>query len=79
MYTIWAARYSQDEDKIGSLEPGKLADLVVLDGDYMTVPDDKISELEIMMTVVDGKVVYERGVTAVKPFPAARGASEGAL
>lgn len=73
MYTIWAARYSQDEDKLGSLEPGKLADLVVLDGDYMNVPAESISDLGVVLTMVGGKVVYERGVTVVKPFPKGRG------
>ncbi len=59
MHTNWGAYYLGDEDKLGTIEPGKLADLVVLDGDYMGVPEDQISELEVVMTVVDGKVVHE--------------------
>ena len=58
MKTIWAAQYVGDEEKLGSLQAGKLADLVVLDRDYMTVPEDQISELEVIMTIVGGKVVY---------------------
>lgn len=58
MKTIWAAGYVGDEKKLGSLEAGKLADLVVLDGDYMTVPEDRIDDLKVMMTIVGGKVVY---------------------
>lgn len=58
MYTSWAARYTGDEDRLGSIEPGKLADLVVLDGDYMKVPEEEISKLKVLMTVVGGKVVY---------------------
>ena len=46
------------EDKIGSIEVGKLADLVVLDRDYFTVPDVDIKKIRAVMTVVDGKVVH---------------------
>ena len=61
MYTTWAARYIEDEDKLGSIEPGKLADMVVLNGgDFMRVPDEQLSELEVAMTIVGGKVVYDR-------------------
>ncbi len=60
MKTIWAAAYVGDEKKLGSIEPGKLADLVVLDGDYMSVPEDQISELEVILTIVGGKSVYSR-------------------
>ena len=59
MSTIWAAYYLADEKTLGSIEPGKLADFVILDGDYMKVPEDKISDLKAIMTVIDGKVVYE--------------------
>ncbi len=58
MKTTWAAEYVGDEKKLGSLEAGKLADLVVVDGDYMTVPEDQISELEVVLTIVGGKVVH---------------------
>ena len=60
MYTNWAAYYTGDEKILGSLEPGKLADLVVLDGDYMQVPEEEISELRVLMTLVNGKIVFER-------------------
>ena len=60
MKTTWAAAYVGDERKLGSLEAGKLADLVVVDGDYMSVPEDQISELEVILTIVGGKVVYSR-------------------
>jgi len=59
MSTIWAAYYLGDEDTLGSIELGKLADFVILDGDYMTVPADQISDLKAIMTVIDGKVFYE--------------------
>lgn len=58
MYTIWAAEYVLRPDKIGSLEKGKLADLVVLDKDYLTVPDDEIATLQPQLTMVDGRIVF---------------------
>jgi len=58
MATNWAAYYTGDAETLGSIEPGKLADLVVIDGDFLTVPEDDISELEVLMTVVGGKEVY---------------------
>jgi predicted amidohydrolase YtcJ len=60
MKTIWAAAYVGDEEKLGSLEAGKLADLVVLDKDYMSVPEDQISDLQVLLTFVGGKLVYSR-------------------
>jgi|GEM_PF-104096 predicted amidohydrolase YtcJ/acetyl esterase/lipase len=48
----------KDED-LGSLEVGKLADLVVLDRDYMTVPADEIVDIQPVMTMVGGRVVYQ--------------------
>jgi predicted amidohydrolase YtcJ len=47
------------EDKAGTIEPGKLADLVVLNKDYFTVPDVEIKQIRAMLTVVNGRVVYE--------------------
>jgi predicted amidohydrolase YtcJ len=49
------------EEKIkGSIEPGKLADLVVLPEDIMTCPDRSIESMNVLMTMVGGKVVYQR-------------------
>jgi predicted amidohydrolase YtcJ len=64
MYTRGASWYLNREDDLGSIEEGKLADLVVLDKDYF---DPKVSDAEIRMirpilTVVDGKVVHDTGV-----------------
>jgi predicted amidohydrolase YtcJ len=47
------------EDKIGSIEPGKLADLAVLNKDYFTVPDVEIKQIRSVLTIVGGKVVHE--------------------
>ncbi|HWP85610.1 MAG TPA: amidohydrolase family protein, partial [Terriglobia bacterium] len=53
-----ASKYVLKDDKIGTLEPGKFADLVVLDRDYMTIPEDDISEMKSLWTMVDGKPVF---------------------
>ncbi len=59
IHTLGSAWLSFDEKIKGSLEPGKLADLVVLTDDYLTVPEDKIREISAVMTIVGGKIVYE--------------------
>jgi predicted amidohydrolase YtcJ len=47
------------ENNLGSIQPGKLADLLVLDRDYLTVPADQIRDIKPVMTIVGGRVVYE--------------------
>ncbi len=47
-----------DENERGSIELGKLADLVVLTDDYLTVPEDEIKDLKPVMTMVGGQFVY---------------------
>lgn len=58
MYTINGAWMSFDEADRGSLEPNKLADLAVLDRDYMTIPVEDVGNIQSLLTVVGGKVVY---------------------
>jgi predicted amidohydrolase YtcJ len=58
MFTAWAADYVLRGDKLGSIEKGKLADLVVLDKDYLTIPGDDINTIQPQVTVFDGKIVY---------------------
>jgi len=60
-YTLGSAWFSFDEQKRGSLDVGKLADLAVLSADYLTVPVEKIGSLESVLTMVGGKVVYTSG------------------
>jgi predicted amidohydrolase YtcJ len=74
-YTRWAARYSRDEDRLGSIEAGKAADFVVLGDNFLTVPDSVLSDLPITLTVVDGKVVYDRERDGVIRAPARSGRS----
>ena len=59
VHTMGSAWFSFDEKIKGSIEPGKLADVVVLTDDYLTVPEDKIREISSVMTIVGGKIVYE--------------------
>jgi predicted amidohydrolase YtcJ len=53
-----AADYVLKGDKIGSLEPGKLADLLVLDKDYMTTPNEEVNTIQPQLTMVDGRIAY---------------------
>jgi len=46
------------EDRLGSIEPGRLADLAVLDRDYFSVPDEEIKQIRSVLTMVDGKIVH---------------------
>jgi predicted amidohydrolase YtcJ len=61
MYSLNGAWFAFDEDKRGSLEPGKYADLAVLSDDYMTIPADKVGELHALLTLVGGRAVYAEG------------------
>jgi predicted amidohydrolase YtcJ len=61
LYTAGGAWMSREEDKKGTLEPGKFADLVVLSDDYFNVPAESIKNIEAMLTMVGGKVVYGAG------------------
>ena len=56
--TLFGAYGSMKEDVLGSLEPGKLADLIVLDRDYLTIPVDDILNIRVLMTMLGGKVVH---------------------
>jgi len=51
------------ENNLGSIQPGKLADIVVTDRDYLTVPADQIKDIKPVITIVGGRVVYEAGGT----------------
>jgi predicted amidohydrolase YtcJ len=59
-YTQDAAYLAWDERKKGSITPGKMADLVVLDQDLLSVPDDDILKTHIDMTIVGGRVLFTR-------------------
>ncbi|HJA36170.1 MAG TPA: amidohydrolase [Firmicutes bacterium] len=59
-YTIGGAQNAFEENQKGRLQPGYLADLVMLDQDIFHVPSDKILDTQVLMTMVGGKVVYEK-------------------
>jgi len=50
------------ENSLGSIQPGKLADLVVLDRDYLTIPAEQIKDIRPVMTMVGGRIVYDAAV-----------------
>lgn len=58
MYTTWAAEYVMRENDLGTLELGKMADFVVLDRDYFTIPQPDIDNIRPQMTVVGGNIRY---------------------
>jgi predicted amidohydrolase YtcJ len=59
-YTLNNARLLNCDDQLGSLEPGKLADLIVVDTDLLTCPEDKIAGTQVLRTYVGGKRVYQQ-------------------
>ena len=57
--TIWGAEQVLNEKNIGSLEPGKLADFIVIDKDFFTIPEDQIHTIKTLLTAVGGKTVFK--------------------
>jgi len=57
-YTLDAAYAAFEENLKGSITVGKLADLVVLSDDILTIPEERIPETEVVCTIVGGKVVF---------------------
>jgi len=59
MFTIWPAFAAFQEDANGTIEVGKLADLTIFSKDIMKVPEKEILEAQVIMTIVNGKIVFE--------------------
>ncbi len=57
-YTIDAAYAAFDEDRLGTLEVGKLADFVIVDRDLTAIPPEQIREATVVTTVVGGRIVF---------------------
>ena len=60
MFTIWPAIASFQEDVKGTIEVGKLADFSIFDQDLMSIPEEKILESKNILTVVGGKIVFQK-------------------
>ena len=60
LYTINNAYLGREEKDKGTLEPGKLADLIIIDRDYLTCPVGELADTRVLTTIVGGKVVFER-------------------
>jgi hypothetical protein len=63
LYTANAAWITHDEQRRGSISPGKLADLAVLDAPFLRVPVERIHRLRSVLTIVGGKIVYRNPST----------------
>ncbi len=61
-YTINSAKVMVLDDAAGSLEPGKLADMVVLDRDLLTVPEQEIAGTQVLKTYFGGKLIYAKKI-----------------
>jgi predicted amidohydrolase YtcJ len=64
LYSEGSAWFTFEDGERGSLVPGRLADLAVLDKDYLTVPVDKIGSIVSLLTMVGGRIVYGDGLFA---------------
>lgn len=66
-YTRGAAFAAFDEERLGSIAPGKLADLLVLDRDPLDIPPEEIGAVEVDLTLLGGRVVHERPARTTRP------------
>jgi predicted amidohydrolase YtcJ len=58
--TIWAAKANFEEKEKGSIEPGKYADFVILDNDIMKIEGNKLPNVKVLKTFINGEKVYEK-------------------
>ena len=77
MYTLGGAWMTAEEAHKGSIEVGKFADLAVLNADYLTVPEEQVRNLESLLTIVGGRIVYAAGPYAASDSAAPVGAGSG--
>jgi predicted amidohydrolase YtcJ len=60
-FTLAAAYAANQEDRLGSLEPGKWADFIVIDRDYFEIPAAEIDDIKVLQTWVSGELVFDSG------------------
>jgi hypothetical protein len=60
IYTWNGAYLAKEEQLKGSIELGKLADMIVIDRDILSVPKEEIKDVKVLTTIVDGRIVYQR-------------------
>jgi predicted amidohydrolase YtcJ len=59
-FSLAAAFAARQEDRLGSLEPGKWADFIIIDRDYFTIPASEIDDIVVLQTWIGGKKVFDR-------------------
>jgi predicted amidohydrolase YtcJ len=64
-YTAGSAWGVSRDDELGALEPGKLADIIIIDRDLFSQTPEQIREASVNATIVDGKVVFNRSVLSI--------------
>jgi predicted amidohydrolase YtcJ len=64
-YTIWSAHQLFLDDKVGSIEPGKEADIAIWDRDLYTIPANEVKDLKCEMTLFSGQIVYKAQATPI--------------
>jgi len=73
--TTWGSHYVLREKLLGTLEPGKFADFIILDRDFLTIPEADIPKTQVLMTVVGGKTIHLAAPLAKEIGMQATGAS----
>jgi predicted amidohydrolase YtcJ len=68
-YTAWAAPLLFLEDKVGTLEPGKRADIAIWDSNLYAIPPEKLKDIKCEMTILNGKIVYKDDHTLITSTP----------
>ncbi|MET3291139.1 UNVERIFIED_CONTAM: putative amidohydrolase YtcJ [Brevibacillus sp. OAP136] len=66
-YTLHSAYGNAREHELGTLEPGKLADVIVLDANLFAIPEKEIKDTKVLLTIVDGKIVYKADTVSTNP------------
>jgi predicted amidohydrolase YtcJ len=60
LYTTHAAYSGFEEEQKGAIEPGRCADVIVIDRDILSIPEDEIKDIKVLMSIIDGNIVYQQ-------------------